>query len=77
MGSTRPRPTLTAGTEGVAMAVDWEYSVAFRVHHPGVDPAAVAAALGWQARWAWKAGQPRQDGAGRPLQGNYNRAIAG
>ena len=57
------------------MPAEWEYSVAFRVNHPSADSAAIAKSLGWKARWAWRAGEPRRDGAGRPLPGNYKNSY--
>jgi hypothetical protein len=57
------------------MAVEWEYSVSFRVHHPSADPAAIAEALEWSPQWAWKAGQPRRDGAKKPLPGKYSKSY--
>lgn len=57
------------------MATEWEYSVSFRVHHPSADPVAIADALEWRPQWTWKAGQPRKDGAGRPLSGTYSKSY--
>lgn len=57
------------------MATEWEYSVSFRVHHPSADPLAIAEALEWRPHCGWKAGQPRKDGAGRPLKGTYSKSY--
>ena len=50
---------------------EYEFTVALRIRHPTIDPAAISTTLGIQPQHAWRAGQPRCDPAGAELGGAH------
>jgi hypothetical protein len=45
----------------------YTYRISLRIKHPSVDPALVAAQLGWKLRTSWIAGSQRLSTSGQPL----------
>jgi hypothetical protein len=46
---------------------EYTYRISLRIKHPNVDPALVAAQLGWKLRASWLAGSQRLSPSGQPL----------
>lgn len=51
---------------------EYEFTIALRVRHPAMDPAAITATLGIEPQHVWRAGEPRRDPAGGELGGAHH-----
>lgn len=51
--------------------VERRFDVDLFIMHPSLEPAEITAALGLQARFQIRVGDPRKTPKGRPLPGNY------
>jgi len=53
----------------------YEFTISLRVRHPSIDPSAITEALGINPQHTWRAGQPRRNEAGEPLDGDYRESY--
>jgi Domain of unknown function (DUF4279) len=54
---------------------EYEFTVSLRLRHPAIDPSRITHTLGIEPQHTWKAGDPRRDPGGGPLEGVYHESY--
>ncbi len=54
---------------------EYEFTISLRIRHPSIEPATITQTLGIEPQHTWKAGDPRRDTAGEPLQRAYRESY--
>jgi hypothetical protein len=53
----------------------YEFTMSLRIRHPTMDPARITQSLGIEPQHSWRAGEPRCDPAGAPIEGAYRESY--
>src|SRR5580658_4802329 len=71
-----PRPTASpAEDRAMTMRRPYEVTISLCIRHPMIEPSWITETLGIEPQHAWKAGDPRRDGAGRELGGVHRESY--